>query len=60
MVALQVPPRIVYVSPTESIAEERFVDWENKFGAGGLGIRVVKLTGETSTDLQLMYVFFFQ
>lgn len=54
--AQNVPPRIVYVSPTESIAEERFVDWENKFGAGGLGIRVVKLTGETSTDLQLMKI----
>ncbi|KAJ4827132.1 DExH-box ATP-dependent RNA helicase DExH12 [Turnera subulata] len=45
--------RAVYIAPLEAIAKERFRDWERKFG-GGLGLRVVELTGETATDLKLL------
>ncbi|KAJ6386841.1 hypothetical protein OIU78_016717 [Salix suchowensis] len=45
--------RVVYIAPLEAIAKERFRDWERKFGQG-LGMRVVKLTGETATDLKLL------
>ncbi|KAJ6748412.1 DEXH-BOX ATP-DEPENDENT RNA HELICASE DEXH12-LIKE [Salix purpurea] len=45
--------RAVYIAPLEAIAKERYRDWERKFGQG-LGMRVVKLTGETATDLKLL------
>ncbi|ESW21254.1 hypothetical protein PHAVU_005G055300 [Phaseolus vulgaris] len=45
--------RVVYVAPIESLAKERYRDWEKKFG-GGLKLRVVELTGETATDLKLL------
>ncbi|ERN04114.1 hypothetical protein AMTR_s00077p00041320 [Amborella trichopoda] len=45
--------RVVYIAPMEALAEERYRDWEQKFGKG-LGLRVVKLTGETATDLKLL------
>ncbi|KAJ6672242.1 DEXH-BOX ATP-DEPENDENT RNA HELICASE DEXH12-LIKE [Salix viminalis] len=45
--------RVVYIAPLEAIAKERYRDWERKFGQG-LGMRVVKLTGETATDLKLL------
>ncbi|KAL5724254.1 RNA helicase [Ranunculus cassubicifolius] len=43
--------RAVYIAPIEALAKERYRDWENKFGKG-LGLRVVELTGETTTDLK--------
>lgn len=45
--------RVVYIAPVEPLAEERYRDWERKFGKG-LKMRVVKLTGETATDLKLI------
>ncbi|MCL7047252.1 hypothetical protein MKW94_014479 [Papaver nudicaule] len=45
--------RVVYIAPMEALAKERYRDWEKKFGKG-LGLKVVELTGETSTDLKLL------
>nr|XP_009758634.1 PREDICTED: U5 small nuclear ribonucleoprotein 200 kDa helicase-like [Nicotiana sylvestris] len=45
--------RAVYIAPLDAIAKERYSDWKKKFG-DSLGIRVVELTGETSTDLKLL------
>ncbi|XP_031472990.1 DExH-box ATP-dependent RNA helicase DExH12 [Nymphaea colorata] len=45
--------RAVYVAPIEALARERYRDWEKKFGKG-LGVRVVELTGETTSDLKLL------
>lgn len=45
--------RAVYIAPIEALAKERYRDWEKKFGKG-LGMRVVELTGETTTDLKLL------
>ncbi|CAI8601243.1 unnamed protein product [Vicia faba] len=44
---------VVYVAPIEALAKEQYVDWEKKFG-GGLKLKVVELTGETTTDLKLL------
>ncbi|KAL3683472.1 hypothetical protein R1sor_001494 [Riccia sorocarpa] len=43
----------VYIAPVEALAEERFRDWESKFGVG-LGLRVVELTGEKYADMRLL------
>ncbi|XP_018491321.2 DExH-box ATP-dependent RNA helicase DExH12 [Raphanus sativus] len=45
--------RVVYIAPREAIAQEQFRIWERKFGKG-LGLRVVKLTGETALDIKLL------
>ncbi|CAM8964887.1 unnamed protein product [Rhodiola kirilowii] len=45
--------RAVYIAPMEALAKERYRDWETKFGKG-LGLRVVELTGETTTDMKLL------
>ncbi|KAF9622498.1 hypothetical protein IFM89_031902 [Coptis chinensis] len=45
--------RAVYIAPVEALAKERYRDWERKFGKG-MGMRVVELTGETTTDLKLL------
>ncbi|XVE68356.1 hypothetical protein DITRI_Ditri09bG0061700 [Diplodiscus trichospermus] len=45
--------RVVYIAPLESMAKERYRDWERKFGRG-LGMRVVELTGELAMDLKLL------
>ncbi|GFZ10594.1 U5 small nuclear ribonucleoprotein helicase [Actinidia rufa] len=45
--------RAVYVAPIDALAKERYYDWKRKFGEG-LGMRVVELTGETTTDLKLL------
>nr|GMC48373.1 DExH-box ATP-dependent RNA helicase DExH12-like [Ipomoea batatas] len=45
--------RVVYIAPREDLAKERYSDWKKKFG-DGLGVRVVELTGETTTDLKLL------
>ncbi|KAL6536932.1 hypothetical protein OROHE_012516 [Orobanche hederae] len=39
----------VYIAPVEALEKERYEDWNKKFGAG-LGMRVVKFTGDTETD----------
>lgn len=43
--------RVVYIAPIEALAKERLQDWKHKFG-DGLGLNVVELTGETTTDLK--------
>ncbi|CAO1443370.1 unnamed protein product [Diamesa tonsa] len=45
--------RCVYLVSNEALADLIFIDWHNKFGQC-LGLRVVKLTGETGTDLKLL------
>ncbi|PKI35753.1 hypothetical protein CRG98_043911 [Punica granatum] len=46
--------RVVYIAPLEALAKERFRDWSKKFGPEGLGMRMVELTGESTTDLKLL------
>ncbi|CAL4954921.1 unnamed protein product [Urochloa decumbens] len=43
--------RVVYISPIEALARERYRDWELKFGEFA---KVVELTGETAADLKLL------
>lgn len=45
--------RCVYVVTKQSLAQERFLDWKQSFGAK-LGKQVVLLTGESSVDLKLL------
>lgn len=45
--------RCVYLVSKESVADLIFADWHQKFGAV-LGAKVVRLTGETGTDLKLL------
>lgn len=45
--------RCVYLVSKESVADIIFTDWHQKFTAI-LGVKVVKLTGETGTDLKLL------
>lgn len=44
--------RCVYLVSQEALADLVFADWHSKFGS--LDIKVVKLTGETGTDLKLI------
>ena len=44
------PGRCVYMAPTATLADERYDDWNARFG--DLGVSVVKLAGETTTDLK--------
>ncbi|PQQ13425.1 DExH-box ATP-dependent RNA helicase DExH12-like [Prunus yedoensis var. nudiflora] len=43
--------RVVYMAPSEALANERYRDWERKFGKG-LKLCVGKLIGERSRDLK--------
>ncbi|KAL1375622.1 hypothetical protein pipiens_004616 [Culex pipiens pipiens] len=45
--------RVVYLVSRDALAELIFMDWHQKFGQN-LGCKVVKLTGETGTDLKLI------
>lgn len=45
--------RCVYLVSKEAVADLVFADWHHKFSSL-LGIKVVKLTGETGTDLKLL------
>ena len=45
--------RCVYLVSNEALSDLMFIEWHNKFGQN-LGLRVVKLTGETGTDLKLL------
>uniref|UniRef100_A0A0D9VYU9 U5 small nuclear ribonucleoprotein 200 kDa helicase n=1 Tax=Leersia perrieri TaxID=77586 RepID=A0A0D9VYU9_9ORYZ len=42
---------VVYITPIEALAKERYKDWERKFGELAC---VVELTGETAADLKLL------
>lgn len=46
--------RCIYLVSNEALADLMFKEWHNKFGGDVLGLRVVKLTGETGTDLKLL------
>ncbi|CAK0763687.1 DExH-box ATP-dependent RNA helicase DExH12 [Coccomyxa viridis] len=46
--------RCVYIAPLPGLARERMADWSAKFGAGGLGLNVVELTGEATADVKLL------
>ena len=46
--------KCVYVAPKAELCQLVYREWEAKFGPGGLGKRVVMLTGETASDLKLM------
>ncbi|XP_053694664.1 U5 small nuclear ribonucleoprotein 200 kDa helicase [Sabethes cyaneus] len=50
--------RVVYLVSRDSLAELIFMDWHHKFGQNlendDMGCKVVKLTGETGTDLKLI------
>eukprot|EP00002_Diphylleia_rotans_P023954 TRINITY_DN471_c0_g2_i6.p1 TRINITY_DN471_c0_g2~~TRINITY_DN471_c0_g2_i6.p1 ORF type:complete len:1922 (+),score=509.87 TRINITY_DN471_c0_g2_i6:33-5798(+) len=43
----------VYIAPLESLVQERFLDWQEKFGVK-LNKTVVKLTGEVNSDYKLL------
>lgn len=45
--------RCVYLVPNEALADMMFVQWHKKFSET-IGLRVVKLTGETGADLKLL------
>ncbi|GAB2210389.1 hypothetical protein Droror1_Dr00015655 [Drosera rotundifolia] len=44
--------RVVYIAPIEALAKERLRDWQRKFG--GLGLRVVELSGVFNSDMKLL------
>uniref|UniRef100_A0A670Z821 U5 small nuclear ribonucleoprotein 200 kDa helicase n=1 Tax=Pseudonaja textilis TaxID=8673 RepID=A0A670Z821_PSETE len=52
MLLQNVEGRCVYITPMEALAEQIFLDWYEKFQDQLL--KVVLLTGETSTDLKLL------
>ncbi|ETE58282.1 small nuclear ribonucleoprotein helicase, partial [Ophiophagus hannah] len=52
MLLQNVEGRCVYITPMEALAEQIFLDWYEKFQERLL--KVVLLTGETSTDLKLL------
>eukprot|EP00878_Enallax_costatus_P009764 GHUV01010197.1.p1 GENE.GHUV01010197.1~~GHUV01010197.1.p1 ORF type:complete len:1043 (+),score=291.77 GHUV01010197.1:469-3129(+) len=43
----------VYVAPLEALVAEKYVEWKEKLGKG-LGIKVAKLTGDSTTDVRLL------
>jgi len=53
MLAQNADARCVFVTPKESMAEQIYHEWQNKFSLQ-LGKKVVMLTGETATDLKLL------
>jgi len=48
------PGRAVYVAPFQELVDARFQHWEKRFAKLRGGKDVVKLTGETATDLKLL------
>jgi len=44
--------RCVYIAPHEALLKERLADWGARLG--GMGVRVVALTGESAVDLKLL------
>eukprot|EP00039_Didymoeca_costata_P018603 m.334150 g.334150 ORF g.334150 m.334150 type:complete len:2153 (-) comp17301_c0_seq1:1767-8225(-) len=45
--------RCAFVTPMQALADERFIDWKQKFGKQ-LGKPVVLLTGDAAADLKLL------
>ena len=50
--AKQGHPKIIYIAPLESLAQERYVDWNDKFQS--IGVNVTVLTGEFNVDIKLL------
>ena len=50
------PLRAVYVASTDQIARATHAAWEGRFGEGGLGLKVVQLTGEQQVCTTLPHV----
>ncbi|PFH60505.1 hypothetical protein XA68_10854 [Ophiocordyceps unilateralis] len=49
------PGRAVYIAPLQELVDSRLQDWQKRLsGLGGGGKELVKLTGETVTDLKLL------
>lgn len=49
-----VPPlKAVYVASMELIVKQTMAAWEPRFGGGGIGLKVVQLTGEQQVRLAL-------
>ena len=46
--------RAVYIAPKPELAQERFADWTQKFGAPGLGLNVCLLTGDPLADYGML------
>ncbi|KAK3949762.1 Sec63 Brl domain-containing protein [Pseudoneurospora amorphoporcata] len=46
--------RAVYIAPFQELVDLRFADWQKRFGNLRGGKDIVKLTGETTTDLRLL------
>ena len=46
--------KIIYVAPYEYLCDERYLDWKRKFSGVFGGKSVVKLTGESTSDLKLL------
>ncbi|KAJ9142130.1 Pre-mRNA-splicing factor brr2 [Pleurostoma richardsiae] len=46
--------RAVYIAPFQELVDIRFQDWQKRFADLRGGKDIVKLTGETSTDLKLL------
>lgn len=49
----QCQARCVYIAPIEPLVTERLADWGLRFGKG-LGLSVVRLTGEAQADVKLL------
>ena len=50
---LRARAKVVYVTPKDSLAERKFVEWQKLFGQGRQ-LRVELLTGEPSQDMKLV------
>ncbi|KZZ89423.1 Sec63 domain protein [Moelleriella libera RCEF 2490] len=46
--------RAVYIAPFQELVDTRLLDWQKRLGHLNGGKNVVKLTGETSSDLKLL------
>ncbi|KAL2159202.1 hypothetical protein VTH06DRAFT_2634 [Thermothelomyces fergusii] len=52
--AKQDPGRAVYIAPFQELVDQRFQEWQKRFSNLRGGKDIVKLTGETSSDLKLL------
>ncbi|KAK4144714.1 Sec63 Brl domain-containing protein [Dichotomopilus funicola] len=46
--------RAVYIAPFQELVDQRFADWQKRFSGLRGGKDIVKLTGETASDLKLL------
>jgi pre-mRNA-splicing helicase BRR2 len=48
------PGRIIYLAPFQELVDAQFKNWEDRLSGLGGGKDIVKLTGDSSTDLRLL------